>query len=113
MNKPKFIVIYHTDSEYYELRSGRVELHVDLKPSNLVGRILGGGWWHVDLKNRELLLYNQSIDFGRLAKEQVLRSLSEDALYPVSYDGFDIYFSESIKLEDALVERELIKSKKS
>ena len=67
MQKPKYIIT--KDNEFI---FSHVELHMDLLPYEQRNQIAGGGWWHLDNDDKELILYGTSIDFGHVTMEQII-----------------------------------------
>ena len=61
MKRPKFIVIDNGDE--YEIICGNVELHMDLVPNDTV-KVIGGGHFYIDYRNKCIYFYGKSIDYG-------------------------------------------------
>lgn len=100
--------------------SASVEFHLELvaKPanSNNVFRmhtplppepVKGGGWWHVNEKEKFLLLYSASTDFGPVALPDLIDACPQTH-FSFHWDGYQVYYSDRIKLEEALENKALI-----
>lgn len=81
--KPKFII------EKGEFKLGKVHLHQDLasNPKD----VSGGGWFHFELKAREIYLYGSSLEFGILMPEQIIEPLKNDFKDKRNLNGFKVF----------------------
>ena len=70
----KFIIQDNT------LKLGNVYMHNELKSKESDGKVIGGGYWHIDDDKTTLFLYGKSIDFGKVTVED-LKEVKENGLY--------------------------------
>lgn len=92
--KPKFIVIEGKQPNTFDVKVGMVSLHKILKPSNT--KVYGGGWFYLDRENDIMVLYSESVDFGRFKKEHVIMALeNKTGRFFRQFKGHTIYFSET------------------
>lgn len=80
---------------------GQVEIHKDLVQGRDEGKTIGGGRWHIDDLNPNIIyFYGSSIDFGKVTREQF------DAAYKQSsLSKFTIIFSEKEYMSDVIKEQ--------
>lgn len=82
-----------------KLKMMNVECHFEMAKDHSTTK--GGGWWHLDRKNKIVYLYASSIDYGQ-AKREDLEVLIKAEEYPWSFDEHTFIHSYSDSLEDAM-----------
>jgi hypothetical protein len=102
--------------------SASVDYHLELvqkpgiRPNNFnFGRqpeqkpdpVKGGGWWHADDKEKFILFYSASTDFGPVTLPDLISACSEN-YFSARWDGYQVYYSECLQLEKALQNKILI-----
>ena len=73
----KFIIMKDWDG-VLDLRLGYPIYHKDLierKDETNHMKCVGGGFWDLDFKNKQIILWGDSLDFGKPNKEDVKKSL--------------------------------------
>lgn len=73
----KFIIVKDLDGKL-DLRLGYPIYHEDLiekeDETNHI-KCVGGGYWDLDFENKQIILYGDSMDFGKPKKEDIKKSL--------------------------------------
>lgn len=80
-----------------------LRMHTPLPPEP----VKGGGWWHADDQEKFILFYSASTDFGPVALADLIAACPE-SYFSAHWDGYQVYYSASIKLEEALENKTLI-----
>lgn len=78
---------------------GRNWLHRDFKRDP--NMIAIGGWWHLDKEKACFYIYGFSADFGIPSLYEILSTLTSGGDFG-RLDGFDIFWSQQFKFEEAL-----------
>lgn len=84
---------------------GDVEYHRRLAEDHSTTK--GGGWFHIDEKNKILYLYSESMDFGKASEANIIDAF-ENGLYAPSLEGFKVLHSTSDDLSLAMKNNEVI-----
>jgi hypothetical protein len=82
-----------------QIKLANVECHFEIANDHTTTK--GGGWWHLDIKNKIVYLYAKSIDYGQ-AKREDLQELIKNECYPLSFDEHKFIHSYSDSLEDCV-----------
>ena len=82
-----------------QLKMMNVECHFEIANDHSTTK--GGGWWHLDVKNKIVYLYASSIDYGQAEREDI-EELIKMENYPLSFYEHTFIHSYSDSLEDAM-----------
>lgn len=84
------------------IMSASVDIHLELVHNS--DKVKGGGAWEIDDKQKLLVLYGMSIDYGHCDIKLFNKDLDAIQLIFFVENGYKIYFSEEDKLENILKE---------
>lgn len=82
------------------LKVGNVEMHFELK-NKKGGRVVGGGFWHINDERTILFLYGKSIDFGSVTADD-LREIRGTGMASPSIEKMEWKYFDSDKISDVL-----------
>lgn len=90
MSIPKYILY---GPELQLLMSFSVDFHLELIPkSGTTNQVKGGGRIAVDDKEKKVLLYWESTDFGPVKKEELLEAV-KTAWFSLRWDGYKVFYA--------------------
>lgn len=90
------------------LQFGVVDFHTDLITSIYTrADVRGGGRWYQDVKEKYILLYSLSSDFGFAAVADLKEALLKTTFSP-GWQGVNIYWSNAHRLDEAINEKQII-----
>jgi len=73
-----------------------VDQHVDIASDHSTTN--GGGWWHIDEKNRIIWLYGRSMRFGAAPQNELKKIIETDKH---DYPGYTFFHSYAYEAETA------------
>ena len=77
------------------------------QPEQKPDPVKGGGWWHADDQEKFILFYSASTDFGPVTLPDLIAACPE-SYFSAHWDGYQVYYSDRVKLEEALENKTLI-----